>query len=158
MNAIDHSTFLADTFRTDPRWAYLEWLRMEARLLQMELCPNLDPELEFAPCNTFAKAFHFPRNNRWQDVPQPSTRAEQVLRAAGVAFPANDFGSTKFSGPGAYLFNFSIGRRVVLVEWDSDDEWFVLSDQETGDRICAFSVEQFDLTVAGRVIEFAEAA
>ena len=74
-------------FKRDPRWAYLEFLHYEARLLRMELAPNLDPDHEFTPSNTFAKRFHFPRVGSWKDLPQPSARALQVMRAAGVVIP-----------------------------------------------------------------------
>jgi hypothetical protein len=77
---------LAADYSLDPRQAYLEWLRMEARLLQMELAPELDPESEFSPCGTFARGFHFPRGG-WQSAPKPSTRALAVMRAAGVVIP-----------------------------------------------------------------------
>ena len=72
--------------RDDPRYAYLEWLRMEARILQIELFPELDQTRDFTPCNTFAKSFHFPSDGRtWKDVPKPSTRAVTVLKAVGIA-------------------------------------------------------------------------
>lgn len=75
----------ADDTRDDPRHAYLEWLRMEARILQLELYPEMDPTRDFTPCNTFAKSFHFPSDGRtWKDVPKPSTRAAKVLAAVGV--------------------------------------------------------------------------
>jgi hypothetical protein len=48
-------------YTLDPRQAYLEWLRMEARMLRIELAPELDPDREFSPCGTFARGFHFPR-------------------------------------------------------------------------------------------------
>ena len=72
-------------FTQDPRQAYLEWLRMEARLLQIEL--GLGDEHEFSPCGTFARSFHFPPGESWRDAPQPSTRAESVLRAVGIDVP-----------------------------------------------------------------------
>lgn len=72
-------------FTQDPRQAYLEWLRMEARLLQIEL--GLGDEHEFSPCGTFARSFHFPPGESWRDQPQPSTRAELVLAAVGVKVP-----------------------------------------------------------------------
>lgn len=70
--------------RDDPRHAYLEWLRMEARILQLELYPDMDPTRDFTPCNTFAKSFHFPTGGDWREVPKPSTRAAKVLAAVGV--------------------------------------------------------------------------
>ncbi|WP_432347920.1 hypothetical protein WMC41_09930 [Shinella yambaruensis] len=73
-----------DLMRDDPRYAYLEWLRMEARILQLELFPDLDPTRDFTPCNTFAKSFHFPTGVDWRKVPKPSTRAAKVLAAVGV--------------------------------------------------------------------------
>ena len=76
-----------DAFRLDPRWAYLEWLHYEARLLRIELEPNTNPDSEFSPCGTFAKRFHFPADRQWTDVPKPSTRALQVMVAAGVEIP-----------------------------------------------------------------------
>ena len=81
------SATITTDFKRDPRWAYLEFLHYEARLLRMELAPNLDPDHEFTPSNTFAKRFHFPRTGSWKDLPQPSTRALQVMRAAGVVIP-----------------------------------------------------------------------
>lgn len=76
-----------DQRNADPRHAYLEWLRMEARLLQIELHPEMPTEDECRPCGTFAGKFHFPMEMDWRDVPKPSTRAEKVLRAVGVEFP-----------------------------------------------------------------------
>jgi hypothetical protein len=73
-------------YTLDPRQAYLEWLRMEARMLRIELAPELDPDREFSPCGTFARGFHFPRGG-WQSAPKPSTRALAVMRAAGVVIP-----------------------------------------------------------------------
>jgi hypothetical protein len=70
--------------RDDPRHAYLEWLRMEARILQLELYPEMDPTRDFTPCNTFARGFHFPTGGDWRKVPKPSTRAVKVLAAVGV--------------------------------------------------------------------------
>lgn len=66
--------------------AYLEWLAMEARLLRIELYGDqYFADRELTPCNTFAKAFHFPSDGRsWRDVPQPSTRAQIILTVAGV--------------------------------------------------------------------------
>lgn len=71
----------------DTRHAYLEWLTMEARLLQEELFPAADNSRQLAPCNTFAKSFHFPAGGDWREVPPPSSRAEAVLRSVGVEFP-----------------------------------------------------------------------
>lgn len=73
-------------FTQDPRFAYLEWLRMEARLLQIEL--GYGPNGESTPLNTFTHSYHFPHDISWRDAPQPSTRAELVLRAVGVDVPA----------------------------------------------------------------------
>ncbi len=73
----------ATDINTEPKWAYLEWLTMEARLLRIEL--GVDDET--SPRNTFAKAFHFPAGQDWRDVPQPSTRAELVMNIVGVQFP-----------------------------------------------------------------------
>lgn len=77
-----------DDWRQDPRFAYLEWLDMEAKLLRIEMWPNYDPNLEYAPINTFARSFHFPVGERWQDCEPPSNRATRVLQAAGVKMPA----------------------------------------------------------------------
>lgn len=77
-----------DDYRTDVRHAYLEWLRMEAALLQAELVPGFPQDRELRPCGTFAKRFHFPSSPQtWQDVPPPSTRARAMLEAAGVRIP-----------------------------------------------------------------------
>lgn len=75
-------------YTQDIRYAYLEWLRFEARLLQIELMPVADPEAEYSPMGTFAAKFH---HDAWADpkaVPQPSSRALAVLEAAGVKIPA----------------------------------------------------------------------
>lgn len=74
-------------YAKDPRYAYLQWLVMEARLLRIELDPTSDPAREFTPMGTFVQSFHFPPGQDWRDRPQPSTRAEQVLRAAGQHVP-----------------------------------------------------------------------
>ncbi|MBZ9600488.1 hypothetical protein [Phyllobacterium chamaecytisi] len=71
----------------DTSHAYLEWLTMEARLLQEELFPAADHSRQLAPCNTFSKGFHFPVGRSWREVPPPSSRAEAVLRTVGVEFP-----------------------------------------------------------------------
>jgi hypothetical protein len=68
--------------------AYLEWLRMEARLLQIELFPDDDHEREFSPVGTFTHSFHLPAGKDWKTLPQPSSRALAVLEAAGVKIPA----------------------------------------------------------------------
>ena len=73
-------------YENDPRQAYLEWLRMEARLLQIEL--GLDGDCDYSPRGTFAGSFHFPPGQDWRATPQPSTRAEMVLAAVGVKVPA----------------------------------------------------------------------
>ena len=72
-------------YETDPRWAYMEWLFHEHRLLQLELMGNLDGE--FSPCGTFVQTFHYPIDRDWRTVPPPSTRAVAVMRAAGVELP-----------------------------------------------------------------------
>ena len=72
-------------FELDPRFAYLEWLRQEARFLQMEL--GCGDKGEFSPIGTFTHRYHIPFGESWRDQPQPSTRAETVLRAVGVKFP-----------------------------------------------------------------------
>ncbi|RCS25255.1 hypothetical protein DUT91_00020 [Phyllobacterium salinisoli] len=76
-----------ENYENDPRMAYLEWLSMEARLLRRELFPEGDCERGFVPCNTFSQGFHLPVDGDWRDVAPPSTRAERVLKAAGVVFP-----------------------------------------------------------------------
>lgn len=77
-----------DTYDTDPRFAYLEWLTMEARLLRLELWPHADPRKEFTPINTFAHGFHWPElGQTYADVVPPSARAEPVLRAVGIEIP-----------------------------------------------------------------------
>lgn len=81
-----NKTRTRNDYDKDPRWAYLEWLRMEARLLQREIEPQLG-DGKFIPDGTFAGHFHIPANGNWRDVPPPSTRAELVLRAVGVKFP-----------------------------------------------------------------------
>jgi hypothetical protein len=64
--------------------AYSEWLFMERRLLCMERYPNWKDAECFVPCNTGASSFHLPDSPvRWQDLPQPSTRAALVLSAVG---------------------------------------------------------------------------
>ena len=75
-------------YAQDPRYAYLQWLRMEATLLQLELDPSSDSARELSPRGTFTQTYHFPPGQDWRDAPQPSTRAEQVLRAVGVNVPA----------------------------------------------------------------------
>jgi hypothetical protein len=69
-------------FENDTRFAYLQWLRMEARLLQIEL--GGDDRGEFTPIGTYTHNFHMSPEKDWRALPQPSTRAEQVLRAVGV--------------------------------------------------------------------------
>ena len=59
---------------------------MEARLLRLELAPQSDPEIDVSPINTFSHGFHFP-DGGWQSKAKPSTRAVQVMRAAGVEIP-----------------------------------------------------------------------
>lgn len=76
-----------DTYETDPRHAYLEWLAMEARILRIELYGDqYFADKELTPCNTFAHDFHFGGGD-WRAKPQPSTRAEAVMRLVGVKFP-----------------------------------------------------------------------
>ena len=72
-------------YAQDPRYAYLQWLRTEADLLQIEL--GFSSERELSPRGTLAQSYHFPPGENWRDQPQPSTRAEQVLRAVGVNVP-----------------------------------------------------------------------
>lgn len=72
-------------YAKDPRHAYLQWLRTEADLLQIEL--GNGSERELTPRNTFTQSFHFPLGGDWRDMPQPSTRAELVLRAVGIDVP-----------------------------------------------------------------------
>lgn len=68
----------------DPRFAYLEWLAMEARLLRIELYGDeYWADKQLTPCGTFAGDFHMGQGD-WKDRPQPSTRAELVLRTVGV--------------------------------------------------------------------------
>jgi hypothetical protein len=89
----------------DSSWAYLEWLAMEARLLRLELEPKLDPDLEFSPVNTFSHNFHFP-DCGWQSAPKPSTRALQVMRAAGVTILGDERPNALMplmGRPGAFL-------------------------------------------------------
>ena len=68
--------------------AYSEWLRMERRLLHMELFPDADSRARdyLVPEGTeLAGPFHLPPfPQRWQDRPQPSTRAAHVLAAVGL--------------------------------------------------------------------------
>lgn len=72
--------------------AYRQWLHHEARLLGMELYPDMPPAdaARWVPEGTLASGFHFPEftgeqpGRTWRDVPPPSTRAEMVLRAVGV--------------------------------------------------------------------------
>ncbi|MDO9426044.1 MAG: hypothetical protein Q7T93_04365 [Methylobacterium sp.] len=67
--------------------AYSEWLFMERRLLCLEQHPGFDQADRFVPANTGAKDFHFPDfPTRWQDLPQPSTRAALVLSAVGCGW------------------------------------------------------------------------
>src|SRR5690606_9986216 len=77
-----------DNYDTDPRFAYLDWLTMEARLLRLELWPHADPRKELTPVNTFAHGFHWPELGQTyaDDVP-PTSRAETVLRAVGIEMP-----------------------------------------------------------------------
>ena len=65
--------------------AYNEWLFYERRLLAMEMYPgSRDPDY-IVPANTGVMEFHFPMwPERWQDRPQPSTRAALVLSAVGI--------------------------------------------------------------------------
>lgn len=72
------------SYEYDPRFAYLQWLRTEANLLQLELGGGNG---EFTPLNTFTHNYHFPLGEDWREQPQPSTRAEQVLRHVGVDVP-----------------------------------------------------------------------
>lgn len=88
LGEIQRQVDLIDERNRDPRHAYLEWLRMEARLLQIELYPELDADDEYRPVGTFAKHFHFPIDKNWTDVAKPSTRAELVLRAVGIQTPS----------------------------------------------------------------------
>lgn len=67
----------------DPRYAYLEWLHCEARLLRLELYGRWQEE--YTPCNTFAASYHFPGSDA--SVLPPSTRALKMLEAAGVRCP-----------------------------------------------------------------------
>ena len=75
-------------YDTDPRFAYLEWLTMEARLLRLEMWPNCNPSDGFNPVNTFALSFHMPADGKnWRDMQPPSSRALAVMQAAGVEIP-----------------------------------------------------------------------
>ena len=71
--------------KDDPRWAYLQWLFYEHRLLQEELMGDIEGRL--SPIGTFAAPFHFPSKGGPRDLPPPSTWAVTVMRAAGVAIP-----------------------------------------------------------------------
>ncbi len=74
----------------DPRFAYLEWIRMETKLLRLEMWPDTDPNGDFSPCNTFAMPFHFPDGGQgWRDAEPPSSRAMRVMQAAGVDIPTD---------------------------------------------------------------------
>lgn len=71
-------------YENDARYAYLEWLAMEARILRMELYgDDYWAEKELTPCGTFANGFHLGGGD-WRAKPQPSSRAELVLRTVGV--------------------------------------------------------------------------
>ncbi|MGQ8630923.1 hypothetical protein ACUTJJ_05475 [Agrobacterium sp. DKPNP3] len=75
----------------DPRFAYLEWLAIEARLLRIELYGDeYWADKQLTPCGTFAGDFHVGQGD-WRDRPQPSTRAELVLRTVGAMpkYPAD---------------------------------------------------------------------
>lgn len=79
------------SFENDARFAYLEWLAMEARLLRMELFGDtywVDGEL--TPHGTFAGRFHLPLGKDWREQPKPSSRATLVLVAVGVVMPLED--------------------------------------------------------------------
>lgn len=71
----------------DARFAYLEWLTMEARLLRIEMWPDCNPTDDFSPVNTFAMPFHFPYPQNWRGMQPPSARALAVMEAAGVEIP-----------------------------------------------------------------------
>lgn len=67
--------------------AYNAWLFYERKLLSLEMYPDIDPKVHhlIIPHSSAVADFHFPAYpTRWQDRPQPSTRALTVLRAVGV--------------------------------------------------------------------------
>lgn len=52
-------------------------------MLRLELWPDHDPSTEWTPRNTFASRFH-------DLAEKPSSRAQAVLRAAGVDMAVED--------------------------------------------------------------------
>lgn len=65
-----------EAYELDPRYAYLEFLFNEARALRAELWPDGNPDREWM-------AYTAARGKRIS----PSSRAEEMLKAAGISFP-----------------------------------------------------------------------
>lgn len=69
--------------------SYNEWLAFERRLLCEEMYSDASYAEAFIPVNTGASGYHFPMwPRRWQDQPQPSSRAAAVLGAVGCDWRA----------------------------------------------------------------------
>jgi hypothetical protein len=75
---------ITDPERREILETYNAWLFMERRLLCHELYPQLPSAECLVPSNRPADTFFFPSGKSWRDVPQPSSRADAVLRLAGV--------------------------------------------------------------------------
>jgi hypothetical protein len=74
--------------------AYSEWLFYDRRLLCLERWPGVRHPDGFIPANTGASGYHFPLGpERWQDRPQPSTRAAVVLSAVGCGWQEGPWAS-----------------------------------------------------------------
>ncbi|MFG1341860.1 hypothetical protein [Xanthobacter autotrophicus] len=66
--------------------AYREWLHMEGRIIGYELFPELGEDADRYIPASGGHGLHFPPYVSWRDMPQPSTRAVNVLTAVGADF------------------------------------------------------------------------
>jgi hypothetical protein len=78
---------MTSTSATDRRAleAYASWLFMERRILCGELWPQMGAEAErYVSQGNAGADWHFRGDGDWRDLPQPSTRAANVLDLVGV--------------------------------------------------------------------------
>jgi hypothetical protein len=86
VSLIGNPTAAAEPVTSDLLDAYNQWLFYERRLLCLEAHGSIDAE-RMVPQTMAASLFHFPLfPHRWQELPQPSSRAALVLSAVGCSW------------------------------------------------------------------------
>ena len=69
---------------------YATWLYHERRLACLELYPHAGIKADgMVHADVHADEFHFPRRGDWKTVPQPSTRAVEMLDRLGIDWRAD---------------------------------------------------------------------